>query len=123
MIFISLNYPIIIWICFGREPSLEDLFKLKGATMPFPEGLPPMSSNDIRGMILEKIGPLKKKLLLNDKEANEIIANPFIDLVVNKAEGLPLYVKYVIGDVLANRLEFSMGKKYLIASMLIKEIT
>ena len=54
---ISLNYPNITWICFGRpEPSLEDLFKLKGATMPFPEGLPPMSSNDIRGMILEKIG-------------------------------------------------------------------
>ena len=86
MIFlVSLNYPNIIWVCFGRpEPSLEDLFKLKGATMPFPEGLPPMSSNDIRGMILEKIGPLKKKLLSNDKEANEIIVNPFIDLVVNK---------------------------------------
>ncbi len=111
---ISLNYPNIIWVCFGRpEPSLEDLFKSKGATMPFPEGLPPMSSNDIRGMILEKIGPLKKKLLLNDKEANEIIVNPFIDLVVNKAEGLPLYVKYVIGDVLANRYRVLDGEEIL----------
>lgn len=111
---ISLNYPNIIWVCFGRpEPSLEDLFKLKGATMPFPEGLPPMSSNDIRGMILEKIGPLKKKLLSNDKEANEIIVNPFIDLVVNKAEGLPLYVKYVIGDVLANRYRVLDGEEIL----------
>ena len=81
--------------------------------MPFPDGLPPMSSNDIRGMILEKIGPLKKKLLSNDKEANEIIVNPFIDLVVNKAEGLPLYVKYVIGDVLANRYRVLDGEEIL----------
>ena len=111
---ISLNYSNITWVCFGRpEPSLEDLFKLKGATMPFPEGLPPMSSNDIRGMIIEKIGPLKKKLLSNDKEANEIIVNPFIDLVVNKAEGLPLYVKYVIGDVLANRYRVLDGEEIL----------
>jgi len=110
----SLKYPGIIWVCIGRpETALVSLFKTKNALIPFPEGLPPMSNNDIRGMILEKIGPLKKKLLSNDKESGETIVNPFIDLVVNKADGLPLYVKYVIGDVLANRYRVLDGDEVL----------
>ena len=110
----SLKYPGIIWVCIGRpEPALVNLFKTKNALIPFPEGLPPMSSNDIRGMILEKIGPLKKKLLSNDKESGETIVNPFIDLVAKQADGLPLYVKYVIGDVLANRYRVLDGDEVL----------
>ena len=114
----SLNYPNLIWVCFGRpEPSLEYLFHLNNALMPFPDGLPSMSSNDIRGMIMEKIGPLKKKLLLQDKENSGTIVNPFIDLVVEKADGLPLYVKYVIGDVLANRFRVLDGDEVLPESL------
>ena len=110
----SFKYPGIIWICIGRpEPALVNLFKTKNALIPFPEGLPPMSSNDIRGMIIEKIGPLKKKLLSNDKESGETIVNPFIDLVAKQADGLPLYVKYVIGDVLANRYRVLDGDEVL----------
>ena len=110
----SLNYPNLIWVCFGRpEASLEKLFELNNALTPFSDGLPPMSSNDIRGMIMEKIGPIKKKLLLQDKENDGRVVNPFIDLVVKKADGLPLYVKYVIGDVLANRLRVLDGDEVL----------
>ena len=72
-----------------------------------------MTSNVIRGMILEKIGPLKKKLLSNEKETGEAIVNPFIDLVVKQADGLPLYVKYVIGDVLANHYRVLDGNEML----------
>jgi len=69
----------------------------------FENGLPPMSAGSIRTMILNKIGPLRKKLLLQDHEQGEQVINPFIELVTKRAAGLPLYVKYVIGDVLAGK--------------------
>ena len=101
-------------MCIGRpEPLLQDLFKLKNAIIPFPNGLPPMCLKDIRGMILEKIGPLKKKLLQQDQEKNQEIVNPFIDLVSTRAEGLPLYIKYVIGDVLSNKYRVLDGNEVL----------
>ena len=65
----SLKFPGIIWVCFGRpETDLVSLFQTKNALIPFLEGLPPMTSNDIRGMILEKIGPLKKSCCLMKKK-------------------------------------------------------
>ena len=110
----SLKYRGVIWVCIGRpEPLLQDLFKLKNAIIPFPNGLPPMCLKDIRGMILEKIGPLKKKLLQQDQEKNQEIVNPFIDLVSTRAEGLPLYIKYVIGDVLSNKYRVLDGNEVL----------
>ena len=114
----TLKYSGLIWICFGRpKPSLQELFKLKKALIPFPNGLPPMSSKDIRGMILEKIGPLKKKLLSNDKQNEDNVFNPFVDLVVKQAKGFPLYVKYVIGDILSNHYRVLDGNEILPKSL------
>jgi len=114
----ELSYPGILWVCAGRpEKALEDLFSSLGATRPFPKGLPPLRTSDIRGMILEKIGPLKKRLVSNDVERKGEVINPFIDLVAKRAEGLPLYVKYVIGDVLANRYRVLDGHETLPESL------
>ena len=71
----------------------------------------------LEAVILEKIGPLKKKLLSNEKETGEAIVNPFIDLVVKQADGLPLYVKYVIGDVLANHYRVLDGNEMFIRTV------
>jgi tetratricopeptide (TPR) repeat protein len=68
-------------------------------------------------MILEKIGPLKKRLIKNDIEHEDEVINPFIELVAKRAEGLPLYVKYVIGDVLANRYRVLDGHETLPESL------
>ena len=114
----ELRYPGIIWVCAGRpEKALEDLFSSLDATRPFPKGLPPLRTSDIRGMILEKIGPLKKRLIKNDIEHEDEVINPFIELVAKRAEGLPLYVKYVIGDVLANRYRVLDGHETLPESL------
>ena len=114
----ELSYPGILWVCAGRpEKALEDLFSSLGATRPFPRGLPPLRTSDIRGMILEKIGPLKKRLISNDVELEGEVINPFIELVAKRAEGLPLYVKYVIGDVLANRYRVLDGHETLPESL------
>jgi tetratricopeptide (TPR) repeat protein len=114
----ELSYSGILWVCAGRpEKALEDLFSSLSATRPFPKGLPPLRTSDIRGMILEKIGPLKKRLIKNDVEREGEVINPFIDLVATRAEGLPLYVKYVIGDVLANRYRVLDGHETLPKSL------
>ncbi|MDG2443526.1 MAG: tetratricopeptide repeat protein, partial [Luminiphilus sp.] len=109
---LALRYPRVVWVCAGRpEAALQEAFRINGAILPYPEGLPPMGPDDIRGMILEKIGPLRKKLLSGDKQQGDEVMNPFIELVAERAAGLPLYVKYVIGDVLANRYRVLDGNE------------
>ncbi|MHC1630694.1 MAG: tetratricopeptide repeat protein [Methanotrichaceae archaeon] len=62
-----------------------------------------MNAGDIRSMFLEKIGPLRKRLLRNDRDDKDRVTNVFLDRVTKNANGLPIYVTYVIGDVLAGR--------------------
>ena len=111
---LALRYPRVLWVCAGRpEAEIEEKMNRLGAERLFPEGLPPMSQEDIRGMILEKIGPLRKKLIRQDLEKGEAVVNPFIDLVTHRADGLPLYVKYVIGDVLSGKYRVLDGDEDL----------
>ena len=111
---IALNYPNLLWVCSGRpEGGLDEAMHSMGARILFDRGLPPMNADDIRGMVLEKIGPLRKKLLAGDKERGELVVNPFIDLVTVRAAGLPLYVKYVVGDVLAGKYRVLDGQEDL----------
>ena len=58
-----------------------------------------MQIQDIRSMLLERIGLFRNKLLAGDKEKGDEVVNPFIDLVAKRAEGLPLFVNYVTQDV------------------------
>ena len=97
---LAIRYPGVLWVCAGRpESTIVEPMRRLGADTLFPAGLPPMGKDDIRGMILEKIGPLRKKLLGNDKEKEEEVVNTFIDQVAERAAGLPIYVNYVIGDI------------------------
>jgi WD40 repeat protein len=101
---LAIRGPSLTWLCAGRpEQGLPEAFAAAGATRVFPEGLPPMSTDDIRAMLMAYIGPLRKTLLRRDTEDGERIANPFVDKVARLSEGLPLYVKYVVGDILARR--------------------
>ena len=101
---LALRVPEVVWLCSGRpERGLPEAFPPNQCVHPFPEGIPPMTEADIRAMLLEKIGPLRKRLLQNDREEGERIVNPFIARVAEAAQGLPVYVKYVVGDILSNR--------------------
>ncbi|HUH03899.1 MAG TPA: NACHT domain-containing protein, partial [Kofleriaceae bacterium] len=92
--------PHAIWLCSGRaERGLGEVFA--AADEVFPGGLPGLGAADVRAMLLAKIGPLSKRLLRGDRDSG---VNPFIDRVVANAHGLPIYVAYVIGDVLAGKL-------------------
>ncbi len=111
---LALRYPGVLWICSGRpEPMITEPMRKLGGEDLFPHGLPPMREEDVRGMILEKIGPLRKKLLGKDAEHDGKVINPFIRLVTERAAGLPLYVKYVIGDVLGGKYRVLDGEEEL----------
>ena len=115
---LKLRFPGVLWVLAGRpEADLEKVMREYAAESLFDNGLPPMSTGDIRTMILNKIGPLRKKLLVQDQEQGELVINPFIDLVANRAAGLPLYVKYVIGDVLAGKYRVLDAHEDLPASL------
>jgi WD40 repeat protein len=115
---LALNLPGVLWVCSGRpDAEIQQSMLSLGAVSLFADGLPRMEAADIREMILEKIGPLRKKLLLNDQETGDQVVNPFISRVTNRAAGLPLYVKYVIGDVLAGEYRVLDGNESLPASL------
>lgn len=95
----------VTWLCAGRpERELAEVFTADRCVTVFDHGLPPMGSADIRSMLLEKIGPLRKRLIRSDRDDGDQVVNPFIERVARCAEGVPLYVSYVIGDILSNRL-------------------
>ena len=101
---LGIQGPNLTWLCAGRpEQGLPEAFAAAGAVRVFPDGLQPMGADDIRAMLMERIGPLRKKLLRQDTEEGERVANPFIDKVARLSEGLPLYVKYVIDDIFDNK--------------------
>ena len=97
---LGLDSMRITWVCSGRpEPELVKVFSNPRVINPYPNGLPAMQIQDIRSMLLERIGLFRNKLLAGDKEKGDEVVNPFIDLVAKRAEGLPLFVNYVTQDV------------------------
>ena len=103
---LNLATPTVIWMCAGRpERGLPEAFTPDRCHHVFPNGVPPMDARDVRTMLLEKIGPIRKRLLVRDMEDNEgRVINPFIERVTSNADGLPIYVTYVVGDILLGRI-------------------
>jgi WD40 repeat protein len=95
----------IALVAAGRpERGLPEAFARIGAATPFPDGLPAMSDADVRALLLERTGPVRKRLLARDKESAGAIRNGFVELVAKRSDGLPIYVNYVIGDLNAGKL-------------------
>lgn len=92
-------------ICAGRpEHGLAETFARAGSYEPFASGMPRMTSNDVRAMLLIYIDRLRTRLVKRDREAMEGVRNPFVERVVQLSEGLPLYVGYVVRDLASGRL-------------------
>jgi WD40 repeat protein len=94
----------VVWLCSGRpEGDLPSRFTPDRCTPVFPDGLPTMSDNDVRGMLLQGSDRLKYDLLGLDREhATGNVTNAAVEAVVTRAQGLPLYVRFVIQDLLAD---------------------
>ncbi len=103
----QLARPNVVWVCAGRpERSLPQVFAPDRCTHVFPDGLPAMSADDVRAMLLDETGALKYQLLSLDAEGTGAdgraeVVNAAVHAVVERAAGLPLYVHFVVQDVLA----------------------
>jgi WD40 repeat protein len=100
----------VLWLCAGRpERGLPEAFAGAGAIDAFPGGLPPMGAGDVRSMLLERIGPLRRRLLRADRDHGGRVVNAFVEHVTRRSEGLPIYVHYLVADVIAGRLSPEPG--------------
>ncbi len=98
--------PGVVWVCAGRpESGLPERFSPERAEQVFPGGLGGMSEADVREMLVEGAGARKYELLAHDRAEGERIVNPFVRAVEAHAQGLPLYVRFVVEDLV--RGEFS----------------
>jgi hypothetical protein len=102
----QLSRPNVVWLCAGRPEGLGDVFAPDRCTHLFVGGLPRMSPEDIRGMLLDSTGNLKYDLLYLDQEQSERVTNEAVQAVVARAAGLPLYVHFVIEDILSGHFAF-----------------
>ena len=98
----------VVWVCAGRpEGRLPQVFALERCTHLFTGGLPTMTDEDIRALLLESTLSRKYDLLALDAEEDGEVRNAALEAVVQRAQGLPLYVHYVVQDILSGHYRFA----------------
>ncbi len=101
-----LAVPGTVWLMCGRpEHGLDQEFSRDDlAEHIFEDGVPMMSAEDIRAMLLEGLGQARYALLKRDEDDEDGTHNIFIENVVDKARGLPLYVELLLDDLRSGTL-------------------
>jgi hypothetical protein len=106
----------VVWLCAGRpEGMLPSVFAAERCEHVFRDegGLPAMRADEIRGLLVDRTGSLKYDLLRRDEEKDvpgktePAVVNAAVDAIVAKARGLPLYVRFVVEDVVSGALRFA----------------
>ena len=100
-----LTLPGTVWLVAGRaEHGLGEAFAFPGCESVFSNGLPPMSAADIRAMLVEGLGNARYALLKRDDPESDEARNVFVDGVVARSQGLPLYVYLLLEDLRSGQL-------------------
>lgn len=100
----TLAMPGTVWVLSSR-PGLESHFE--AMRIPGLERLEPMSTAEVRAMFLQALqGGKERGLLRRDDDPDPSLPprNRYVESVLARAEGCPLYVHYVIEDILAGQL-------------------
>lgn len=105
--------PGVLWICAGRNVSeLGKCFRAHHAHEPFGEdGLPPLRDGDLREILDKECGRQIYQLIARDRPDTPPNgnSNPFLDALVERSQGLPLYLRLVVQDIREGRLSFKEG--------------
>lgn len=100
--------PNILWILSGRS-ELEVHQKFHYADKLWNEDgeLPPLNKHAIRRLIEAECGNKKYNLYSLDwMDKDGEYQNDFVEALVKRSEGLPIYIHFVIEDIKENRLNF-----------------
>ncbi|MFT5680321.1 MAG: WD40 repeat protein [Myxococcota bacterium] len=100
----QLAVPGTLFLLSGRpDHNLATIFSGDDVAVLFgPAGLPPMSTDNIRALLLDGLGNARYALLKRDEDGDEdddSVNNAFVDRVVTSAGGLPLYVELLLEDL------------------------
>jgi len=94
----------VVCVCAGRpEALLEKMLKKQDAIWLFPNGLPKLDDEAIRAMLTAHLGRIKYDLFARDSNDNGLYRNEFIEVLVKKSDGLPLYIRMLIEDILTGK--------------------
>ena len=98
----ALASPGVSLVVAGRpELGLDAAFSGDDCTVLFPGGLGPMADEDIHAMLLVGLGNARYALLARDEDEDRGVHNVFVERVVDRAHGLPLYVHLLLQDLRA----------------------
>ena len=86
------SHPQVLWVCCGKQ-SQEIVTSFENAIVPFSDGLPPMSDEDIKKIIFSGV-----KEVFPGRNHSQKIEN-YVDLATSRAMGSPLYAKHLIEDL------------------------
>lgn len=106
---LSQRYPQMIWLCAGRRVQpLVDVFGVEGVESLWDEGeLPPLARSDVRELVERECDRLRYQLFVRDElNSDGQYDNRFVETLAARSEGLPLYIRLVIDDLLAGRMTF-----------------
>ena len=103
------RYANVVWLCAGRAEGTDRAFASKSCMHLFWSGLPPMGGDDIRAMLYEQLGEQKYELLgLDRRDDLGKVTNPLVEAIVEKSEGLPLYVRFLVEDLRTQQFELTV---------------
>jgi hypothetical protein len=106
-------YANVVWLCAGRPgEATSKVFAPDRCRHLFPGGLPPMSTGDVRAMLYQQLGEQKYELLgLDRRDESGDVTNPLVEAIVARSEGLPLYVHFLVEDLLTGHFELTRHLK------------
>ena len=106
----DLAVPGSVWLLAGRpEQAIKTAIdKNKCNELLGDQGLDKMSQTEIREMLLKRLPPgskAKENLILKDVYVGDKPSNEFIERLAGASEGLPLYVHYVLQDIMDGKVK------------------
>ena len=106
-------YPNVVWLCAGRPgEATSRVYAAERCTHLFPDGLPPMTAGDVRAMLYHQLGEQKYELLgLDRRDESGRLTNALVEAIVERSEGLPLYVRFLVEDLLTGHFELTARLK------------
>ncbi len=107
--------PGVVWACAGREEfELGKRFRAHQAHLPFGEnGLPALTDGDVREILDHECGRQIYELIARDRPETPPggNSNPFLEELVKRSAGLPLYLRLLVQDIREGRLSFKEGQE------------
>jgi len=122
------QHSSVLWVCAGRdEELLSQRFSRDNCQWFFEQDskfdslcverkedealLPPLNADGVRGYFIEELGHRLPQFFGRDKKDGDEWSNEFVEEVIRRSDGLPLYLILLVQDIRAGRIDFLPGSE------------